>query len=121
MNHQVSIDESDRQAILLALAKLSLERPGWLDMLTRIACKMDNNANGKAEMLEQFRKIHVADVSVRARSVVDLANHVTRIFEGVDMFPTRRATQAVGEIILGGSTADGINAWNNNPCRYEII
>jgi hypothetical protein len=51
------IGESDRQAIILALARLSRERPGWDFMLNEIACKMDNVAEGRAEMYDRFRKL----------------------------------------------------------------
>lgn len=42
-------DESDRQAVLLALAALAAERPGWEYMLGRIADKLRGRA-----MFEQF-------------------------------------------------------------------
>jgi hypothetical protein len=44
------IDEFDRQAILLAIAKLSIERPGWLYYLGTIAEKFSGR-----EMFEGFR------------------------------------------------------------------
>lgn len=57
MKHTVEIDEG--QMILLALAKLSLERPGWDDALNEIALKMDNRTDvGRGEMYESFREIH---------------------------------------------------------------
>src|SRR6185312_17076508 len=37
----LTLDEEERQSVLLALAMLSLERPGWDDALNRIALKMD--------------------------------------------------------------------------------
>ncbi len=46
-----ALDESDRQAILLAIAELSLSRPGWKFMLKRIAQKLDG-----AQMFEGFRE-----------------------------------------------------------------
>ncbi len=58
--HSIRIDESERQAILLALAELSIARPGWVYMLEQIAFKMDNkDENGHAEMFEGFRYNHV--------------------------------------------------------------
>jgi hypothetical protein len=44
-------DEGQRQATVLALAKLSLTRPGWLDLLTRIATKL-----GGDDLFEDFRR-----------------------------------------------------------------
>lgn len=55
----VEITEGDRQVILLALAELSIARPGWVNMLGEIALKMDNKrADGNAEMFENFRENH---------------------------------------------------------------
>jgi hypothetical protein len=47
------LEEEERQAILLALAKLLVERPGWDDFLGRIADKL-----GGLEMLTKFGEIH---------------------------------------------------------------
>lgn len=48
-------EEEERQAILLALAKLSLERPGWDNFLTGIALKMDTPENFKRRQVEAMR------------------------------------------------------------------
>lgn len=47
----VTIEEEDRQMILLALAELSLRRPGWLDALGRVA----DTFQGR-EMFDGFRE-----------------------------------------------------------------
>ena len=47
----VTIKEENRQIILLALAELSLRRPGWFDAIERIADKF-----GGREMFEGFRE-----------------------------------------------------------------
>jgi hypothetical protein len=58
-SHTFTVDESERQAIILSLAELSIARPGWLMCLETIALKMDNKtADGKAQMFEQFRLNH---------------------------------------------------------------
>jgi hypothetical protein len=49
--HTVELDGPDHQAVLLALAVLSLERPGWLDYLGRIADRF----NGRG-MFDGFRR-----------------------------------------------------------------
>jgi len=46
----VTLKESDRQATILALAELSLRRPGWKGYLKGIAVQMDGEA-----MFEEFR------------------------------------------------------------------
>jgi len=50
----VTLDESERQTILLALAHLAVERPGWLMMLERTALKLDRVLDGKPAMFMQF-------------------------------------------------------------------
>ena len=51
MTHTFTIDESQRQATLLALAILSLQRPGWDYMLGEIA-----EAHRGREMFESFKQ-----------------------------------------------------------------
>jgi len=56
----VTIEEGQRQMLLLALAKLSIERPGWYWTLGELAAKFStapNIENGR-ELFEQFRDIH---------------------------------------------------------------
>lgn len=47
----VTIEEEERQTTLLALAELSLRRPGWLDHLERIADKFSGR-----KMFDGFRE-----------------------------------------------------------------
>jgi len=49
----VTLDEGQRQAVLLALAWLALDRPGWDHMLGEIAQKMDNPG---APMYQGFKE-----------------------------------------------------------------
>lgn len=53
----ITLKEGQRQAVLLALAKLSIERPGWDYMLNQIAMKMDNKVNDRGELYDKFRQI----------------------------------------------------------------
>lgn len=54
----IELEEEERQAMLLALAVLSLQRPGWDDMLNRIALRMDNFTKaGRGEMYDSFREL----------------------------------------------------------------
>jgi hypothetical protein len=50
------LEESDRQLVLMALAILSLECPGFDDALNRIAVRIDNIAEGRSVMYDAFRK-----------------------------------------------------------------
>jgi hypothetical protein len=53
------MEEGQRQMTLLALAKLSIERPGWLWALEQVALLMDDpEPDGKPYLFEEFRRIH---------------------------------------------------------------
>ena len=51
----LQLEEGERQALLLALGHLSAARPGWDDMLNRIAVRIDNVKDGRAVMFDEFR------------------------------------------------------------------
>jgi hypothetical protein len=51
LEHAPRIIEEDRQMILLAVAELSLSRPGWLDALGRVADRLQGR-----EMFDSFRE-----------------------------------------------------------------
>jgi hypothetical protein len=56
--HVLKIDECQRQMLILALAKLSIERPGWNYALAKIAVKIDNiRPDGGCEMYEKFKSM----------------------------------------------------------------
>lgn len=64
--HIFRIDESQRQATLLALGHLAAERPGWDFMLSEIALRMDNTtADGRPELFDRFKKMHAEDMAIR--------------------------------------------------------
>ena len=53
------LEEEERQAVLLALAKLAVDRPGWDYMLSQIALKIDNKKeDGRPEMYDAMMAIH---------------------------------------------------------------
>ncbi len=52
-------EEADRQLVLLALAVLSLESPGFDDALNRIAVTIDNVVAGRGTMYDAFRVTRV--------------------------------------------------------------
>lgn len=55
----ITLEEGQRQATLMALAHLAVERPGWRWMLSQIALKMDNrDLLGNADLFEKFVKLH---------------------------------------------------------------
>jgi hypothetical protein len=55
--HTLNFEEGERGAVIMALAHLAVERPGWDDMLSRIAARVDNCASGRPEMYEEFKRM----------------------------------------------------------------
>jgi hypothetical protein len=65
LGHLFQIDEGERQALLLSLAHLANERPGWDDMLNRMALRIDNEVSGRAQMYDEFKKLNTGrDLSI---------------------------------------------------------
>jgi len=56
--HALELNEGDRQMVLMALAHLSVERPGWDDALNTLALQIDNQSDGRALMYDDFRTLH---------------------------------------------------------------
>lgn len=56
---RLDLNESERQLVLMALAHLSVERPGWTDALHSIALQVDTQSGGRALMFDQFRKLRL--------------------------------------------------------------
>jgi hypothetical protein len=52
----VEIDEADRQMILLALAKLTIERPGFLYSCSELAARFSGR-----DVFESFRRLHCGE------------------------------------------------------------
>jgi hypothetical protein len=65
MTHAVTIEESDRQVILLALAVLSIQRPGWLAYLREVAKKMAGaHPDGPANCEKMFNDFRVYNMPI---------------------------------------------------------
>jgi hypothetical protein len=62
MTHTITIDEGQRQLVIMALAHLAVGRPGWNTALAEIALLMDNKDNeGRPAMFEKFKESKVYD------------------------------------------------------------
>lgn len=57
VNMQIEIEEEQRQVILLALAHLAVERPGWLLFLRETALTMDEQHMCLPKMFTEFHHI----------------------------------------------------------------
>lgn len=56
----VHFDESQRQMVLLALAKLAMDRPGWMEAVAEIAKKMDNiDSDNNPELFTNLHRLEV--------------------------------------------------------------
>jgi hypothetical protein len=55
MQTNITIDESQRQLILMALAALAVEHPGFDYALSEIASKIDNPSANGPEMYHEFK------------------------------------------------------------------
>jgi hypothetical protein len=55
--YQVTIDEGQRQMILMALAHLAVERPGFDYALSEIASLMDNESPAGPQLYGSFKEI----------------------------------------------------------------
>ncbi len=51
----IELEEADRQALILAVAHLALERPGWDDYLSRIA--KETLGDVKLTMYRRFKEV----------------------------------------------------------------
>lgn len=75
------LNEADRQTVLLALARLSVERPGWEDYLHTLALQIDSQRDGRALMFDDFRALRANRVSSQESPPVELR---FRVFKRVD-------------------------------------
>ena len=76
------IDESDRQATLLALAELALSRPGWGQYLRGIAEKLQG-----VEMFDGFKRTsadRIADLLGALEELVKLQAHYAKLLNMQD-------------------------------------
>ncbi len=63
MNHTITIDEGQRQMVLLALAHLAVERPGWDMATSEVALMIDNTTEGgRPQLFDDFKRIHSGTV-----------------------------------------------------------
>jgi Tfp pilus assembly protein PilO len=59
----LSLEESDRQLVLMALAHLAVERPGWDYALREIAARIDNGSQENPTLYGQFKQLRFGAVS----------------------------------------------------------
>ena len=61
MKHGLTVSEGQRQMLLMALAHLAVERPGFDAALSEIAALMDNPTPKGPEMFTRFKELHTLE------------------------------------------------------------
>jgi hypothetical protein len=61
VKHAVTFSEEQRQLLLMALAHLAVERPGFDPALSEIAALMDNPTPKGPEMFTRFKELHALE------------------------------------------------------------
>ncbi len=109
------LEEGERQVVLLALARLSVERPGWDYMLNRIARRIDNTEAGRAKLYDGFRELDKAPPAPSGRSpLVDAMDRLrSAALAGADPRGCALVAlgHAVGVCIAAGCTSDEVRRW----------
>ncbi|MCA1684784.1 MAG: hypothetical protein LC745_02120 [Planctomycetia bacterium] len=67
MTQPVTISETDRQAVLLSIARLAIERPDWDEMLGGVAERFAGR-----EVFAEFKKIHAGGETFDPGDVVQV-------------------------------------------------
>jgi len=67
----ITLEDADKQLVLLALAALSLESPGFDMALNLIAAKLDNVQDGRAVQYDSFRAVHETHVPGAQRQAIE--------------------------------------------------
>jgi len=70
MTITITLEESDRQLVILALAALSIESPGFDMALNTIALLLDNAQEGRAVQYDAFRAVHETRVPDAQKTVI---------------------------------------------------
>jgi hypothetical protein len=64
--HDLTVSEGQRQLLLMALAHLAVERPGFDAALSEIAALMDNPTPKGPEMYTRFKALHILELRAAA-------------------------------------------------------
>jgi hypothetical protein len=97
---EIPLSEEERQALLLALARLSIERPGWLSLLEGLAAKF-----GGAKLLHNFR------VSAGSGHVTDTSNCFEVVRVGANEIKVAHWEQVAGKNCFTLQGAVILAAW----------
>jgi hypothetical protein len=111
-----TIAEDQRQMIILALAKLSLERPGFLEYLEEIAGVLGDSIDGKPEMFRGLRRMQTDKVTIELTK--DEMDSLTISLGYALGAATERQDQQLGHSFL--RIANAVHRNNPNWTPYEV-
>lgn len=111
-----TIAEDQRQMIILALAKLSLERPGFLDYIEEIAGVLGDSIDGKPEMLRGLRRMQADNVPIELSR--DEMDSLTICLGYALCAATERKHEQLGHSFL--RVANAVHRNNPNWTPYEV-
>ena len=60
MDYRLDLTEDERQMVLMAMAHLAVERPGWAQRFYLLALQIDDQRDGRPLMFDEFKKLHKA-------------------------------------------------------------
>jgi hypothetical protein len=131
MNHTITIEEEQRQVILLAIAHLALARPGWDYMLTEIALRMDNKGpDGKPQMFSEFKSIETQNLdqgkiqnALAAGFLRGLSGSRSHDFTDNERNIIRHASETLrhlcGVALVSDADLDAVNQTIEGPGKYD--
>lgn len=70
--HELKIDEGERQMVLLALAELALSRPGWDHALSLIAKQIDNLGPTGPQLYSELKRLNADRVQAERGPMMPL-------------------------------------------------
>jgi hypothetical protein len=120
----VQLDEGQRQATLMALAKLSVERPGWQWMLEEIAKLMDDKRpDGRPQLFTDFRALRTDPLQELLKGAPEPENEMQRLDreEEIASYGKQESeNQPTSQSGQGGSGEPGPSATGERVCLSEV-
>lgn len=90
----MGLEEGDRQLILMALAHLAVEKPGFDMALNLIALRIDNNTEGRAKLYDEFRQLQENGLCPECHLPVPVCNSLTLYGRAVEHYRGHRLDAA---------------------------
>lgn len=124
MSSGLVLDEADRQMVLLALAHLSVARPGWEHALHLLALQIDNQNNGRALMFDEFRatcRTEVVELKQRLESKQNALMILVGQRDGTTPVNDHKARHALLHAMLDELVADWLQHTKKRPSSSSVL